>query len=61
MEWLSQNWVWVVLIAGFVAMYLLGHGGHGGHGGCGGRHADRKPDGEDAEMRRPDEPLGHRH
>ena len=33
MEWLSENWVWVVVAVAFVAMHLFGHGGHGGHGG----------------------------
>lgn len=32
MEWLSQNWVWVLFFAAFIAMHLFGHGGHGGHG-----------------------------
>lgn len=67
MEWLSQNWAWVLLIGGFVAIHLFGHGRHGGHGGhggnvgCGGGHGDRKADGQDGEKRRPDEPTGHRH
>ena len=38
MEWLSQNWIWLLFIAAMVAMHL-GHGGHGAHGGCGGGHA----------------------
>lgn len=41
MEWLSQNWPWL-LIGAFAALYLFGHRGHGkesGHSGCGGRHA----------------------
>jgi hypothetical protein len=33
MEWLSENWVFLVVVAGMVAMHLFGHGGHGGHGG----------------------------
>jgi hypothetical protein len=32
MEWLSQNWVWVLLGIGFIAMHMFGHGGHAGHG-----------------------------
>lgn len=27
MEWFSQNWVWVVFFAAFIAMHLFGHGG----------------------------------
>ncbi len=45
MEWLSQNWIWVLLAVG-VAFFLFrggglggGHGGHGGGlGGLGGGH-----------------------
>ncbi len=33
MEWFSQNWVWVLFVAGMIAMHMFGHGGHGGHGG----------------------------
>lgn len=39
MDWLSGNWIWVVLVVGMLAMHLFGHGGHGGKGGhgcCGG-------------------------
>lgn len=33
MGWLSNNWIWILLIGGFVAMHLFGHGhSHGGHG-----------------------------
>jgi len=31
MDWLSQNWVWVLFSAAFIAMHLFGHGGHGEH------------------------------
>ncbi len=40
MDWLSQNWVWVLFSAAFIAMHLFGHGGHGGHGGG---HSDSDP------------------
>lgn len=36
MAWLSNNWIWVLLGVGFIAMHLFGHRGHGGHG----RHRD---------------------
>jgi hypothetical protein len=32
MEWLSENWVFLLVFVGMVLMHL-GHGGHGGHGG----------------------------
>ena len=35
LEYLSSNWLWILLIGGMVFMHL-GHGGHGGHGGQGG-------------------------
>lgn len=53
MDWLAQNWVWVLVFAAFIAMHLFGHGGHGG--GCGGRHQPpTKPPGKDR-------PQGHQH
>ena len=33
MEWLSKNWIFLLIAVAFVAMHLFGHGGHGGHGG----------------------------
>jgi len=32
MEWLTENWFWVVIGVAFIAMHMFGHGGHGGHG-----------------------------
>lgn len=45
MEWLSQNWGWIVLAAAFLGMHFFGHRGHGGGGGCcgGGHGAGDKP------------------
>ena len=31
MDWLAQNWIWIIFGIAFVAMHLFGHGGHGGH------------------------------
>lgn len=37
MDWLLENWFWVVIFAVFIGMHLFGHGGHSSHGsGCGG-------------------------
>ncbi len=38
MEWLRENWFWIVVGALFVWMHMRMHGGHGhrGHGGRGG-------------------------
>ena len=57
MEWLSQNWFWVVVFVAFFAMHLFGHGGHGG--GCGGGHERRPPSGKEEKEVAP--PSGHRH
>lgn len=58
MEWLPQNWFWVLIAVVFVGMHLLGHGSHGGHGGdhgAGGHggHGGGKSEGRDA----PHQPL----
>lgn len=28
MNWLQSNWIWLVVVGGFIAMHLFGHGGH---------------------------------
>lgn len=41
MEWIRQNWVFIIFFIIFIAMHLFGHGcmpGHGGHRG----HEDEK-------------------
>ena len=58
MEWLAQNWVWVLFFAGFIAMHLFGHGGHGGHGGG---QSDSKPGGKDGAQPTPEQRPGHQH
>ncbi len=64
MEWLSENWIWVLLIAAFIAMHMFGHGRHGGHGGHGGssdgdnKHA--KPASKD-DVQRTTKQSGHQH
>ena len=42
MDWIVQNWVWIVVFVVFVGMHLFGHGGHGGHGGENQHPADDK-------------------
>ena len=32
MDWLLENWVWVLIGIAFIALHLFGHG-HGGHSG----------------------------
>ena len=36
MEWLTQNWIWLVLVAGVAWMFSRGR--HGGSMGCCGAH-----------------------
>ena len=48
MQWLSENWVFLLIAVAFVAMHLFGHGSHGGHGG------GRRRDEDDREGRRDD-------
>lgn len=57
MDWLAQNWIWVVFFVLFVGMHLFGHGGHGGHGGGG--DSDQRPAG--GEQPGKDKPQGHQH
>lgn len=61
MEWLAQNWIWVVIFVLFISMHLFGHrrrGGGGGHGGCCGGDDQRPADGEQPGK---DKPQGHQH
>jgi len=43
LEFLSDNWVWILLVGAMLWM-MVGHGGHGGHGGCGGGHQHSTPE-----------------
>ncbi len=45
MEWLSENWVFILVFLAMMGMHLFGHGGHGGHGGHSqSRNGDRDQD-----------------
>lgn len=57
MDWLAENWVWVLFGIGMVAMHLFGHGGHGGHGG---RDAT-KPPGKDSKQSAQNQRANHSH
>ncbi|MFC5301814.1 DUF2933 domain-containing protein [Azospira restricta] len=52
MEWLSQNWFFVLILAVFVGMHLFGHGGCGGGHGRHGKNDDKSG---------PRQTGGHRH
>lgn len=43
MEWLTQNWIWIAVLAGVVAFIGLSRNRHGGHGGCCGGHGKKTP------------------
>ena len=60
MDWLAQNWTWVVFFVLFIGMHLFGHSGHGGRGGgcCGGGNDQRPADGAQPGK---DKPQGHQH
>lgn len=62
MDWLSENWLWILIGVVFIAMHLFGHGGHGGHGRHGGSERDIGPSRHDP-AKRPgaNAPTAHRH
>lgn len=65
MDWLAQNWIWVVVLVLFFAVHLFGHGGHGGHGGHRGHGGDtdatRRPADKDKDEQDKTRPQGHHH
>ena len=52
MDWLAQNWIWVVFFILFIGMHLFGHGGGGGSD-------DQRPAG--GEQPGKNKPQGHQH
>ena len=58
MEWINQNWFWLLIGIVFVGMHLFGHGGRGG-GCCGGGHGEPRP--SDKDEKKPQTPAGHQH
>ena len=58
MEWIAQNWVWVLFTVGMIAMHLFGHGGHGGHGDG---PNDAKPANKDSRLTTSEPGPGQRH
>lgn len=76
LEFLASNWLWIVLIGGFLLMHgAVGcgsHAGHGGHAGHGNQQAgearssapaDENPHAGHGPVPAPREPVppGHRH
>ena len=60
MEWLSQNWVWVLFAGGMIAMHLFGHGCHGDHDKHGHKN-DSNPPGKDSVQGTPKQGSAHKH
>ncbi len=44
MQWVLENWIWILFGGGMIVMHLVGHGGHGGHGARGKDDQDNKVD-----------------
>lgn len=38
MEWIIENWVFILVALLCLGMHFFGHGSHSGHGGCHGKH-----------------------
>ena len=55
MEWLAQNWVWILFFVGMIAMHMFGHGGHGGS------RTDPKPKRKDSEQHTSEQGPEHKH
>lgn len=45
MEWIIENWFWILVFVGFLALHLFGHGGHRSHSGPGGCHPGHEGEG----------------
>ncbi|MBL1215198.1 MAG: DUF2933 domain-containing protein [Ignavibacteriae bacterium] len=52
MEWLAENWFWVLVLILFVVMHIFGHGGHW-------KHSDDKNEDKNRKNHNPDSGHGH--
>jgi len=60
MDWLSQNWVWLVFLGVMVAMHLVGHGRHAaGANGHAGAHDPPAEDETSTQMKPATRRAGH--
>ncbi len=61
MDWLAENWFWVLIGVVFIGMHMFGHGGHGGHGmhGGQGKKDDYEDEGQKQKSQTPDSGHGH--
>lgn len=58
MDWIAQNWIWIIFAVAFVAMHLFGHRGRGG---CGSGHRHSEPKDADGDRRQRQSIPAHRH
>ncbi len=51
MQWIRENWFWLVVAVAFAWMHLKMHGGHGSHGrhGAHGTRSAHTPNGGDSD------------
>lgn len=61
MDWLVQNWVWVLVLVVFVWMHSSGHGGCGGHRGHGRHDGGSRKSSSDGEQPGKDQAQSHHH
>lgn len=61
MDWLVQNWVWVLVFAAFIGMHMFGHGGHGGHENHGDHDGEDNKRPTDTKVHNKNHPQGHHH
>ena len=54
MTWITDNWVFLLIGAAFIAFHLFGHRGHGGYGGNDGNDGNAVGRGN-----RPEDHAGH--
>lgn len=55
MEWLAENWFWVLVSVVFIGMHLFGHGGHGSHG----KHDEYNDEAKQRNSQTPNSGHGH--
>ena len=61
MDWIAQNWVWVLFAVGMIAMHMFGHGGHGSHRGHGGGESAPQSARKDGVQHTSEHGSGHHH
>lgn len=54
MEWIAENWFWLIIGVLFIVMHVFGHGGHVSHGGHSGHgeHGGQEDNGDEKRSRK---------